>query len=646
MKLALLKAFLAIQVCQVVQATDDHADNLTSRVSKTLAKQFKTMKNHPVNVKSIHALQKKKKNFKSLHRNLQVSCFFDLYKISNIFGDFYELDVYQNGFTILPDFSAYTWIGDESDLTELSDACADLDYLDLGGSISFLDMNVEGDQCEYLPMVYIPRCIPYSCTMEEALEVLNPVDDDDCSFEYVLSEGPPEITDSCFTYVYNIVVAKYFLFSVRYLYGFYTEFDNLEYYYDLGFGFGGDVDKILTNFTDTCEEMDASVYFTKGETNGKCFSEDYYGNQTEAEGWDVLPECIPNKCTQEEALEAYKTFYSMEFESQPECVLELEYTFPPDSSEAPSSGPTSLSSENPSMSSDKPSLSPSSVLSDNPLDSSEAPSSGHTSLSSEFPSMSSDKPSLSPSSVPSDNPLDSSEAPSSGPTSLSSESPSMSSDKPSLSPSSVPSDNPSDDETPEESPPSPPSPDGPSSKAPKSMKSFKSTKSSNVPKMVKMPKMPKTVKMPKMVKMAKAAKDEYKEATEATTCSNIGSFKFELAKKGDLKHCSWLTKNAANVDTRRNNYCNQTHVGAACQKSCAKCNMYADNPNFTFERKKPDEKGNTVMLDCAWITQNQKAVETRLDTYCFVDCNKASDVGDACPVACGFTEGLHWNKKC
>lgn len=137
-----------------------------------------------------------------------------------------------------------------------------------------------------------------------------------------------------------------------------------------------------------------------------------------------------------------------------------------------------------------------------------------------------------------------------------------------------------------------------------------------------------------------------KEATEATTCSNIGSFKFELAKKGDLKHCSWLTKNAANVDTRRNNYCNQTHVGAACQKSCAKCNMYADNPNFTFERKKPDEKGNTVMLDCAWITQNQKAVETRRDTYCFVDCNKASDVGDACPVACGFTEGLHWNKKC
>ncbi|GFH56769.1 predicted protein [Chaetoceros tenuissimus] len=172
---------------------------------------------------------------------------------------------------------------------------------------------------------------------------------DDCSYEYVLSEGPPEITDSCLTYVYNIVAANPNLFLVRYLYGFFTEFDNLEYYFDLfGFGFGGDVDKILANFTDTCEDSDASVYFTKGETNGKCFSEDYYGNQTEAEGWDVLPECIPNKCTQEEALEAYQTLYSMEFESQPECVFELEYTFPPDDETPEESPPSPPSPDGPS----------------------------------------------------------------------------------------------------------------------------------------------------------------------------------------------------------------------------------------------------------------------------------------------------------
>ncbi|GFH56768.1 predicted protein [Chaetoceros tenuissimus] len=277
MKLALLKAFLAIQVCQVVQATDDHADNLTSRVSKTLTKQFKTissiMEKHPVNIKSIHALQKKKKNFKSLHRGLEQDfevsdCLMDLYNIFEI-SEFYELDVYLNGFTILPDFSAYTWIGSVPDLSALSDACADL-----GGSISFLDVNVEGDQCEELPLVYGPFCIPNSCTIEEALAVLNqgPPDDDyfgdddnigdvdgddvrrldedhgtddsegddhtdhddfydDCSYEYVLSEGPPEITDSCLTYVYNIVAANPNLFLVRYLYGFFTEFDNLEYYW-------------------------------------------------------------------------------------------------------------------------------------------------------------------------------------------------------------------------------------------------------------------------------------------------------------------------------------------------------------------------------------------------------------------------------
>jgi len=103
--------------------------------------------------------------------------------------------------------------------------------------------------------------------------------------------------------------------------------------------------------------LDASVYFTKGETNGQCFTEDSYGYQTAAEGWDVLPECIPNECTQEEALEAYQTLYSIEFESQPECMFELEYTFPPDDETPEESPPSPPSPDGPSSKAPKSSKS-------------------------------------------------------------------------------------------------------------------------------------------------------------------------------------------------------------------------------------------------------------------------------------------------
>lgn len=382
MKLVLSTAFLALQYCQGVQATDDHANDLT--------KQFKTMKSmmkkHPNNLKSIHALQKKKKNFNSLHRHLEdfevSECEENLYNMY-VVDDGGLSEEIANGLTLLPDLTM-TWNGDQSDLDELTDKCTSLE-----GSISFLDMNVEGEQCadDDFPIVYFPFCIPDSCTTEEVLawlsadapdddyfngddnvgrrledyegndDELTMIDDfyEDCSYEYFLSEGPPEIIiDPCFGKIYNMK-NNFYLFLTRLLYGFFTENDNVGNNDDF-YGFGGDADEILTNFTETCQELDASVYFTMGVTNGQCFTEDMYGYQIELDGWDVLPECIPNECTQVEALDAYQTLYNLDFPPQP-CSLALQYTFPPDDDETPEDPPSPPSPNGPSSKSPKSSKS-------------------------------------------------------------------------------------------------------------------------------------------------------------------------------------------------------------------------------------------------------------------------------------------------
>ena len=76
--------------------------------------------------------------------------------------------------------------------------------------------------------------------------------------------------------------------------------------------------------------------------------------------------------------------------------------------------------------------------------------------------------------------------------------------------------------------------------------------------------------------------------------------------------------------------------------------VYKDDPDFTFELIHPYEDGNTVVQDCVWIAKNSNAIDDRREKYCFAtdDCTKASDIGDHCPEACGFTEGLHWDKSC
>ena len=130
----------------------------------------------------------------------------------------------------------------------------------------------------------------------------------------------------------------------------------------------------------------------------------------------------------------------------------------------------------------------------------------------------------------------------------------------------------------------------------------------------------------------------------AIVCEDIDAFKFPLINRPNKKrYCAWISRKPNKASSRREKYCNDTHIAPACPNACVKCFVYRDDPDFTFELTK-----KVVKKPCSWISKNPNAIDGRRITYCFSsdDCTKASDIGDHCPEACGFTEGLHWNKSC
>ena len=129
----------------------------------------------------------------------------------------------------------------------------------------------------------------------------------------------------------------------------------------------------------------------------------------------------------------------------------------------------------------------------------------------------------------------------------------------------------------------------------------------------------------------------------AIVCEDIDAFKFPLINKPNKKRfCAWISRKPNKASSRREKYCNDTHIAAACPNACDKCFVYGDDPDFTFELTK-----KVVKKPCSWISKNPNAIDGRRNSYCFSsdDCTKASVIGDHCPEACGFTEGLHWNKS-
>lgn len=130
-------------------------------------------------------------------------------------------------------------------------------------------------------------------------------------------------------------------------------------------------------------------------------------------------------------------------------------------------------------------------------------------------------------------------------------------------------------------------------------------------------------------------------------CMDVESFMFPLTySPNTFVHCAYITKHSdpENVEFRRKRYCSQTHIGAACPHSCAKCDTpYQDDPNYSFDLMNIDKNVN-----CKWFGENWKKKDIRIKNYCLSDddCTQASEVGDRCPVSCGFTRGIHWNSTC
>lgn len=130
-------------------------------------------------------------------------------------------------------------------------------------------------------------------------------------------------------------------------------------------------------------------------------------------------------------------------------------------------------------------------------------------------------------------------------------------------------------------------------------------------------------------------------------CDNVQNFRFGLDNKPDKKvKCTWLSKhhNPKVTRRRRKKYCSRTHIGAACQKSCDTCGLYKDKPSYRFAKDASRPNG----LNCKWITRKKNAIEKRRGKYCFSSemCYAASVIGDKCPIACGFDQGLYWKRVC
>ncbi|GFH56111.1 hypothetical protein CTEN210_12587 [Chaetoceros tenuissimus] len=128
-------------------------------------------------------------------------------------------------------------------------------------------------------------------------------------------------------------------------------------------------------------------------------------------------------------------------------------------------------------------------------------------------------------------------------------------------------------------------------------------------------------------------------------CNDVKNFRFALDNKPDKKvKCTWLNDHYKLIRRRKKKYCGRTHIGAACQKTCDTCGDYKDKLSYRFAKNASRPKG----LNCKWITRKKNAIEKRRDKYCFSsdECYAASVIGDRCPIACGFDQGLHWKRVC
>lgn len=118
-----------------------------------------------------------------------------------------------------------------------------------------------------------------------------------------------------------------------------------------------------------------------------------------------------------------------------------------------------------------------------------------------------------------------------------------------------------------------------------------------------------------------------------SVCENDPNFTYpsNFDPGSPLKNC----KNVRNHPERRASMCRIKAVNDACPQSCGVC--CEDSATYEFKLK-----GNQNIVDCLWLTKNDKKVSIRRGKYCEIPLHNYNDrtVRDACPVSCDKCQEL------
>jgi hypothetical protein len=118
-----------------------------------------------------------------------------------------------------------------------------------------------------------------------------------------------------------------------------------------------------------------------------------------------------------------------------------------------------------------------------------------------------------------------------------------------------------------------------------------------------------------------------------SVCDNDPTFEYPstVDPGSPPKNC----KQIRNKEERRLSMCMIKAVNDACPQSCGVC--CEDDGDYEFKLK-----GNQNIVDCAWITKNEKNLDKRIEKYCETPLHNYNDrtVRDACPVSCDYCKTL------
>ena len=106
------------------------------------------------------------------------------------------------------------------------------------------------------------------------------------------------------------------------------------------------------------------------------------------------------------------------------------------------------------------------------------------------------------------------------------------------------------------------------------------------------------------------------------TCKDDCAFTFKLKSSEDKVGCRWIKKNRKQVDKRKNMYCSDPKILAACPATCNE--QCANTPGFRYALFSSEKEGG-----CGWIIKNKKERFARMKKYC------PTAVGEKCISSCG-----------